>query len=117
MDAGADHRTALADGAQRHRHELARRSEDDRGVELLGRLGGGVARPDGSEPKGESLRCVVTRAREREDAAPLAARDLRDDVRRGAEAVEADPLGVAGAQERAIADEPAQRSGAACVSG
>ena len=33
-------------------------------------------------------------------------RDLRDDVRRGAEAVQAEPLGVAGEAQRAIADQP-----------
>jgi hypothetical protein len=32
-------------------------------------------------------------------------RNLDDDVRRGAESVEADPLGVAGEAQRAVADQ------------
>ena len=44
--------------------------------------------------------------REREHAPALVPRDLRDDVRRGAEAVEPEPLGVAGHAQRAVADQP-----------
>ena len=54
-----------------------------------------VARPLGAELARERLGLLVAGAREREDAPALVARDLRDDVRARAEAVEAEPLGVA----------------------
>ena len=79
--------------------------EDDRGVERLGRRS--------SEPPAQSRRargakscaCASPGAGEGEDPPALPAGDLRDDVRRGAEAVEAEPLGVAGQPQRAVADQ------------
>ena len=55
VDAAADHAAALADRSQRRRHELARRGEDERGVELLRRRAESVARPLGAELEGERL--------------------------------------------------------------
>src|SRR5439155_643720 len=52
------------------------------------------------------LALVVPRAREREDAPPLVAGNLGDDVRRGSEAVEPEPLAVARQPQRAVADQP-----------
>ena len=104
VDAGADDGAALRDGRERRRDELAGRGEDDRRVELLGRRA--RAGPLRAERAGERLRLVVALARHGEHAAALAPRDLRDDVRRGAEAVQAEPLGVAGEAQRAVADQP-----------
>ena len=104
MDPGADDRAALRDRRERGRDELAGRGEDDRRVELLGRRA--RARPLRAERARERLRLVVALARDREDAAALRPRDLRDDVRGGAEAVQPEPLGVAREPQRAVADQP-----------
>ena len=105
MDPRADHAPALPHVPQRRRDEVADRREDDHGVELLGRPGERVAGPHRAERACELLRLVVTRARAGEDAAPLCDRDLADDVRRGAEAVQAERFAVAGEPERPVADE------------
>ncbi len=106
MDARADHDAALADVAERGRDELSGRREHDHRVELLRRARERVAGPGGSEGAGERLSLGVVRASAGEDPAALGDGDLADDVRRGAEAVEADALAVAGEPERAVADEP-----------
>ncbi len=64
------------------------------------------AGPLGSELAGERLRLVVALAREGEHPPALGERELGDDVRRGAEAVEAEPLGAPGEAERAPPDQP-----------
>ena len=76
---------------------------------------GPSASPAHSHPSSqrEGLRGVVVGAGEGEDAPALVARDLADDVRAGAEAVEPEALRVAGHPQRAVADEPAHSSGAA----
>ena len=93
-----------ATARERGGHELAGRREDDRGVELLGR------RPDrrptprrasGRTPAPASSPSRVTANTRR----PCAARDLRDDVRRGAEPVQPEPLRVAREPQRAVADQ------------
>ena len=48
----------------------------------------------------------VTLAGKGEDAAALVYRDLAEDVGGGAEAVEADPLGIAVPAQRPVADQP-----------
>src|SRR5713226_2429663 len=79
------------------------RREDDRRVEFLRRTLVGGAGPLGAELERQRLRRLVPRTREGEDAPALAARELRDDVRGGAEAVEAEPLRVPGEAQRAVA--------------
>ena len=106
VDPGADDRPARGDRPQRRRDERADGREQDRGVELLRRLAVGAAGPLGAELARERLRLLVARAGEGEDAPPLRPRDLRDDVRGGPEAVEAEPLRVAREPERAVADQP-----------
>ncbi len=105
MDSRADDRAALRDRTQRCGDELARRGEDDRGVELLGRRP--RAGPLGSERARERLGGLVTLTREREHAAALGTRDLRDDVGGGAEPVQSEPLGIPRHAERAVADQAA----------
>src|SRR5258708_16546104 len=55
LNAGEDESAALAQRFQRGGNDFASGSEDDCGVELGGRLGGGAARPFGSELKCELL--------------------------------------------------------------
>ena len=105
VDAGADDRAALRERCERCRDELARRCEDDRRVELLRRLLLRVAGPLGAELARKGLARRVARLREGEDAPALRPGDLADDVRCSAEAVEAEPLGVAGQAQRPKADQ------------
>ena len=64
--------------------------------------------PAHSAPRLRANACVgvVAGLREREHAAALVAGDLRDDVRRRAEPVQPEPLGVSGEPERPVADQP-----------
>jgi hypothetical protein len=106
VDAGADHPRALGAGPQRRRHQLPRSGEDDRAVELLGRSLLRGPRPLGAEGARELLTRRVARTGEGEDAAAFVDRDLAEDVGGGAEAVEADPLGLADEAQSAVADQP-----------
>src|SRR6185295_9103743 len=101
----------------RGRHERADRREQYRSIELLGRHALGVAGPDGAELECEALRRVVAAAREREHLPPLSARHLREQMRGGAEAVEAEIPAVARGFVRAIADQARaeQRCGVSVV--
>ena len=92
------------DGGQGGGHELAGGGEDDRGVELLRRLP--RARPLGAERACERLRRLVPRTGHREHPAPFGPRDLGDDVRGRAEAVQPEPRRLAGQAERPVADQP-----------
>ena len=91
---------------QRRRHQLARRGEDQRGVQLLGRRAG--ASPAHSAPSSRAKACVA-----------LSSARVNANTRRPwwtatwqtmwaarAEAVDAEPLGVAGHHQRAVADQP-----------
>ena len=106
MDAGADDDAAAGEGAQRGGHELAHRREDDRGVELLRPRLVRRARPLAAELERERRGRVVPGPDEAEHAPPFVPGHLDDDVGRGAEAVEPEPLGVAREAERAVADQP-----------
>ena len=82
------------------------RREDDRGVELLRPRLVRRARPLAAELEREPRGRVVSRPHEAEHAPSFVTRDLDDDVRRGAEAVEPEPLGIAREAQRAVADQP-----------
>ena len=69
------------------------------------------ARPLAAELERERRGRVVSRPDEAEHAPPFVSRHLDDDVRRGAEAVEPEPLGVAREPERAVADQPGAEEG------
>ena len=101
-------RPPLRTARKRDGHERADGSEQDRRVERLWRRLVGAARPGRAEAAREALRRLVAWPRERQDLAPLMAADLRDDVRRRAEAVKADPL----ARPRRLQAAPADQSGA-----
>jgi len=64
------------------------------------------AGPHRAEVAGKRLRRVVARAGEGEDAPALVARDLSDDVRRGAEPEDAEIARIARHDQRAVADQP-----------
>ena len=104
MDARAHDGAALAHRSQRLGDELPGGREDDCGVELL-RPFADRSRPLCAELASQRLRVVVTLSCEREHPSAFVDRHLGDDVRRGAEAVQADALGVAGGPERAKADQ------------
>src|SRR5690606_23917313 len=63
------------------------------------------AGPRGAELARELLRGGVSGPRERIQRSALMPRDLRNDVRRRTEAVDAEPLRVAGLRQRAVADQ------------
>src|SRR5262249_38831292 len=65
-----------------------------------------AAGPGGAEAAGEVLARRVARTGEGEDRPSLPFCDLRDDMRGGAEAVEAETPALAGDDQRAPADEP-----------
>src|SRR5262249_28603306 len=96
---------ALANRAQRRRHQLSRRREYDRRVERLGRNFAGAAGPSHTEREGKLLGGLIVATREGEDLSALPDRHLRDDVRGSAEAVETQSLAVARLLERAPADQ------------
>src|SRR5207248_4981430 len=89
VDAAAHDHASLPHGLERKRYERADRSAEQRGIEWFGRRFVGGACPGGAELAREALALRVATAREGDDAAALVARDLRDDVRGGAEAVDA----------------------------
>ncbi len=105
VNAGADDAAALSHRSQRERDERADRCKDDRGVERLRRRLVRAAGPNCAEAVGKGLARRIAGAREGEDRAPLPSRDLRHDMRGGAEPVEAEPPAVAGDHQRAPADE------------
>src|SRR5205823_5898224 len=119
VDAAADDGAALAYGFERSRHEVADGSEDKRGVERFGGCFVRGSRPRCAKLARERLPCRVAAAGEGEDAAALVTGDLRDDVRGGAESVDAEVVGVAGEFEGAVPDEAGaeQRRGGGVVVG
>ena len=105
MDAAADDSPALAQCGERGRDKFARGSEQDGGVEGLGRRVVRAAGPVDADRARERLTGMVARPGEGEYAPPLPATDLGDDVPCGAEAIDADRLPVSGELERAPADQ------------
>jgi len=105
VDSRAHHRAAAHRVAKRLGQEATVRGEDDRRLERLGRLGGRIASPGDAQPAGEGLSLNVAGPGEGEHPSALVACDLRDDVRRRAEAVEPDRAGVPRHAQRAVADQ------------
>src|SRR5262245_59666167 len=71
VDAGANHGAALGDRAKRRGNELTGGREDDRRVELLGRVLERTAGPLGAELERKPLSFLVSFTREREGTAAL----------------------------------------------
>ena len=105
---GATARSATGTSSPAGAKMIAASSGSGDGLARLGDLGAalGVARPRGAELEREALGLGVARPGEREDAPALVRGDLADDVGRGAEAVEAEPLRVAAEPQRPVADQP-----------
>jgi len=90
VDAGAHHHPALAQRAQGGRHQRTHRREDQRRIQRLGRQ-----RVRGASPHGTQLACkacalFVARAHEGMHRMAFGHRDLRNDVRRRAKAIQAE---------------------------
>ena len=113
VDARDGERAAAVERAQRDRHELAGRREQDRGVERLGRRVVGVAGGRGAERRGRA-RAPRPIGSGRGPWRPRCERDLGGEVRRAAEAVDAEPPAgrKLGPAQRAVADD-ARRTAAA----
>ncbi len=111
VDAGAYDPAALADSPQGQRNEIAGRREQDRSVEFHGRRFFGGACPHGAQLACEGLRDAVAGAREGEHLPALPHRNLRDDVRRGAKAIETQTPRLAGPHQRAVADQAGAKQG------
>src|SRR5205807_9622416 len=104
-DAGQRQRAAPGEVAQRDRHQIAGRREQDRPVRFRGQRLADAADPRRTQPAGE--RSVRLLARAHEDLAATGPRDLERHVRRSAEAIDAEPIArLHLAQlERAVADD------------
>src|SRR4029079_15954158 len=89
VDDRTDHASALVDGSQGERNEGTHGRVDNGRIERRGRQFGRLAAPRGAEFAGEHLRFAVTGTHERVDFPALPDADLREDVRGGAEAVQA----------------------------
>ncbi len=111
MDAAADDAPTFDEGIQGERHQRPDGGEDQRGVKWRRRLFLRASGPACAERAGMSLGRFVARAGKGIDFAPLPAADLREDVSGGAEIVEADPPGCAGAAQAAPADQPCTHQG------
>jgi len=110
VDAGADHRATPGQRPQPLRYEFPGGSEDDRGVEGLGRQVFAGSSPGRPQLPRERLRAAVSAPGEGVHLPAFVHRHLADHVRRGAKAVKPQPGGVAGQLQRPVADQsPAQQ--------
>src|ERR1043165_7860391 len=94
MDSARDHSAALSNGVERLRHERADRCKNNRRIELHRRRLIGTARPDGAKRQRKLLGFAVARPGKCIDLTLLVFGDLSDDVRSGAEAVDAESLAI-----------------------
>ena len=105
VDACDRERPAPIECLERDRYERTGGCEQDRGIERLGWAGVGRARRGGAEIEGQLLR--VSRSRQHVHGRTLLDRDLRDEMRGRAEAVDPEP--AAGWElrpsQRAVADD------------
>src|SRR6267143_3305659 len=105
MDAAAHHAAALLDRVQCERNQRAHRRKQDRRVQRLGRRLGGVAGPMCAALQRKGLSGRVAWAGEGEHLPSLSPRHLREDVRRGAEAIQAEVLRIIRLGEGSEADQ------------
>jgi len=105
VDSAANYGAAAFQNAQRRRHQRPDRREDDGRVQSFGWRFIRAAGPGRAKTTREFLPFGIAGPREFEDFAAFEARDLRHDVRRGAESVKAEPFRVAGFAKRAIPDQ------------
>src|SRR4051794_38297660 len=113
MDACADDGATGRERAQSLGNELPRRGEDDRRIEIgCGRIAP-RAGPLGPDLPGQRPRLRVALTCEREHTPALRRGDLADDVSRGAESVEAEPLPLSRQPQGSVTDQASaeQRGG------
>src|SRR4029077_18270631 len=106
VDAGADHAAARPHRGERGGNEPTDRGEQDRRIELLRRTLGGGTRPHRAELRREGWPLGLALSSEANPLPALVPRDLRQKVRRGSEAVQAEVHGLSRLPIGAIADEP-----------
>jgi hypothetical protein len=111
MDAAADDDSASIYGLQSRRDKLARRGEYDRSVKLDRWQLIAVQSRRSAQSYCKPLRFVVARAGKRVDFPVLMARDLRNDMSCGTEAVNAQPFGITGFDQAAVADQSRAKKG------
>src|SRR5579872_7330767 len=116
MNAPADHGASWPNRGQSGGNERSNRRENNCRVQFFRRAILRSASPDRARLFGETLRLFVAAPGEGVDAAALMPRDLRNDVRRRAESVDAQSPGVSRARQRAVADQSgAQQRRRGCV--
>src|SRR4029453_10960863 len=106
MDARADHRAAPRRRSQRDGNQGSGRCEDQRRVQRRGRRFVAPAGPVDAKTPREPLSVSVSRPGEGVDGASLCQRDLRDEMRRGPETVNAERSSLARHRIRTISDQP-----------
>ena len=106
VDPGDGERAAAVERPHRHRDELAGGSEQDRRIERLGRVVGGVAGRAGTEVEGEAA--GFGGSRQHVHRGPFVEGHLGGEVRRGAEPIDAQAAArrQRGPTQRAVADDP-----------
>ncbi len=111
VDPAQNQRPALPEGAQPQRDKLSDGREHQGRIEWHGRRGQRAAGPGAAEIPREILGSGVSIPGEGIDCPPLVAADLRDDMRRRPEPVDADGPGFARSLQRPIADKPRAQQG------
>ncbi len=96
MNPGAHDPTALANSLQRQGNKITDRRKDDRSIEWLWRHLFRAARPGRAQRPGKRLDGNISRPGEGKYASPLVPRYLRQNMSRGAEAVEPNFFPAAG---------------------
>ena len=105
VNAGANDGAAFSNSSQRDGHKVTDGRIEDGGIQGPRRRLAGRARPHGAKRARKILRLGIASTGEGIDMTPLMPCQLRDNMGRGAEAVEAEMLGVTGKAKGAIADQ------------
>src|SRR4029453_8156104 len=95
MDAAAHDNAALPYSPESLWNEVADRRENNRGIQFHRREFVGTPTPKSTEGESQFLRLFIARARESIDLTVLVARNLRDDMCRGAKAVDSQTFTIA----------------------
>ncbi len=105
VDASADHAAAFVEVPQGDGHQRACGRKNQGRVQWQRRGLVGSSRPVRAQAAGKFLAGAVAGAGEGKDFAPLRARQLGDEVRRRAKAIDTQSTWIAGQAQRAVADE------------
>ena len=105
MNSGADNCSTTLQRCERARDERADGRKDERGVQRLGRCLVAAAGPDRAQAPCERLPYDVARSRESKYFSSLGERDLRDQMPRRTESIDAEPKRIACQPIRAVTDQ------------